>query len=66
MMSSVKQEMSQAWKDKGFYYLTKETIKLGGVFKIKWFRFSNVPFAKLGDIKNPLNENEPVKKSRDT
>ena len=41
-------------------------IKLGGVFKICWLKHSELSFTKVGNYKNPLNNNDPIKKSRDT
>ena len=41
-------------------------IKLGGVFKIQWLKLSELSFQKVGNYKNPLNNNDPIKKSRDT
>lgn len=43
-----------------------ESIKLGGSFKIKWLRKSELSFNRISQYKNPLNNMEPIKKSRDT
>jgi hypothetical protein len=40
--------------------------KLGGGFGLSWIIKGELPFIKLGAINNPLNQNEPIKKSRDT
>lgn len=58
-MESPPMPYSGNWKD-------KETLRLGGVFKIKWLKFSELSFSRLSHIKNPYNNNEPIKKSRDT
>lgn len=59
MESNIQNYQSQYWKD-------KDMIKLGGVFKIRWLKQSELSFAKVGNYKNPLNNNDPIKKSRDT
>lgn len=59
MESNIQNYQSQYWKD-------KDMIKLGGVFKIRWLKHSELSFAKVGNYKNPLNNNDPIKKSRDT
>lgn len=38
---------------------------LGGVFKIDWLCRRELSFMKTGDIRNPFNENKPVKIGRD-
>ena len=59
----------------GVPWVDKETIRLGHPFKIKWFRFSEVPFNKIKNYTNPFNvnyflslkkDNEVIVKSRDT
>jgi len=40
--------------------------KLGGGFGLYWIIKGELPFSRLGNINNPLNGNEPIKKSRDT
>lgn len=43
-----------------------DSIKLGGCFKVKWLRTCNVNFNRISHFKNKFNNNEPIKKSRDT
>ncbi|XP_039264831.2 uncharacterized protein LOC120340598 [Styela clava] len=38
---------------------------LGGVFKIDWMCRRELSFIKTGDIRNPFNDNKPVKIGRD-
>lgn len=42
------------------------SVKIGGNFKVQWLCSCEYPFAKLKHISNPLNNNEPLIKSRDT
>lgn len=37
----------------------------GRSFKVKWLRLYDLPFQKTLHLKNPLNDNKPVKISRD-
>ncbi|OWM71948.1 YTH domain-containing protein 1 isoform X2 [Punica granatum] len=37
----------------------------GRSFKVKWLRLSELPFQKTLHLRNPLNDNKPVKISRD-
>lgn len=37
----------------------------GGAFKVKWECIKDLPFNVTLHIRNPLNENKPVKISRD-
>lgn len=37
----------------------------GRSFKVKWLQLNDLPFAKTLHLKNPLNDNKPVKISRD-
>lgn len=39
----------------GVPWVDKETIRLGHPFKIKWHRFSEVPFNKIKNHVNTLN-----------
>ena len=59
MDTNIQNYQSQYWKD-------KDMIRLGGVFKIKWLKQTELSFVKCGNYKNPLNNNDPIKKSRDT
>ncbi|CAG8581135.1 166_t:CDS:2, partial [Paraglomus occultum] len=38
---------------------------LGGNFRVRWQKIGNLPFEKTVHIRNPWNENKPVKISRD-
>jgi hypothetical protein len=46
--------------------LTGDVIKLGGCFQIEWISYAFLSFSRLEHVSNPLNGNEPIKKSRDT
>ena len=48
------------------YWKNTETIKLGGCFKIEWITYACLNFNRLQNYTNPLNNNEPIRKSRDT
>ena len=37
----------------------------GRSFKVKWLRLNDLPFHKTLHLQNPLNDNKPVKISRD-
>lgn len=39
---------------------------MGGTFKVLWLRICNVNFSRVSHLKNRFNNNEPIKKSRDT
>jgi hypothetical protein len=39
---------------------------LGGCFQIEWISYAFLSFSRLEHVSNPLNGNEPIKKSRDT
>lgn len=38
----------------------------GGAFGVQWERLCDVPFARTAHLRNPWNENQPVKVARDT
>eukprot|EP00238_Polyblepharides_amylifera_P003280 CAMPEP_0196592464 /NCGR_PEP_ID=MMETSP1081-20130531/72818_1 /TAXON_ID=36882 /ORGANISM="Pyramimonas amylifera, Strain CCMP720" /LENGTH=317 /DNA_ID=CAMNT_0041916175 /DNA_START=82 /DNA_END=1032 /DNA_ORIENTATION=- len=40
-------------------------VHIGGTFKISWQRLYDLPFTQCFHLRNPLNENKPVKISRD-
>ena len=40
--------------------------KLGGGFGLYWIIKGDLPYSRIGNINNPLNQNEPIKKCRDT
>jgi hypothetical protein len=42
------------------------SVKIGGNFKVQWLCSCEYPFSKLKHLNNPLNNNEPLIKSRDT
>jgi hypothetical protein len=39
---------------------------LGGCFAIRWLRTTSVPFSQIYHYKNPLNNDESIRKSRDS
>ncbi|KJP89804.1 hypothetical protein AK88_00512 [Plasmodium fragile] len=41
------------------------TSRLGGNFRIQWIKIAKIDFDAFKNMKNPLNENLPLKKSRD-
>lgn len=51
---------------KEIFEINIENIKLGGSFKIRWLRYSDLSFNKIAHLRNRYNNNEPIKKSRDT
>ena len=59
MTSPISNKIAHYWKH-------TETIKLGGCFKIEWITYACLNFNRLQNITNPLNNNEPIRKSRDT
>ncbi|RUS29726.1 hypothetical protein BC938DRAFT_480315 [Jimgerdemannia flammicorona] len=38
---------------------------LGGTFRVRWLKIANLPFERTNNIYNSLNDNKPVKRSRD-
>lgn len=42
-----------------------ETIKLAPNFKVEWITYASLALSRLGNMTNPLNGNESIKKSRD-
>lgn len=58
MTSPVNNKASSFWKN-------VELIKLGGCFKIQWLSYVPLAFNKIINIRNSLNENQPVFLSRD-
>ena len=57
---------SQITNKVGVYWKNNESIKLGGCFKVEWITTAPLEFSKLQNISNPLNNDEPIRKSRDT
>lgn len=43
-----------------------EGIKLAPNFKVEWITYASLSINRLGNTTNPLNNNESIKKSRDT
>jgi YT521-B-like domain len=50
----------------GYYWKNNDSIKLGGCFKIEWITTAFLSYSRVQNFINPLNNNEPVRKSRDT
>ncbi len=42
------------------------SVKLGGTFSTQWLVNCDLPFSSVKELNNPLNNGEPVIKSRDT
>jgi len=58
MASRIGREFSSLWSlDGGAHF--------GGVFKVEWITLYDLPFSETLHIRNPLNNNKPVKISRD-
>jgi hypothetical protein len=72
MTTPVSHHYSQEWNTEGiflkfsFYYIVFVGVKLGGSFGVKWLIFCDLPFTKTNHLRNAFNNNELVKKSRDT
>jgi hypothetical protein len=49
----------------GSYWQDQDTIRLGGCFAVRWLRVCSVQFNRISHLRNNLNNNEPIKKSRD-
>lgn len=60
MMSSVGWRRDDVWSEG-----TGGNNPWGRSFKIKWLQLNDLPFQKTLHLKNPLNQNKPVKISRD-
>lgn len=41
------------------------SARLGSNFRVQWLKQTRVDFEKFGWLTNPLNENQPIRKSRD-
>lgn len=59
MKSYISDKVSDLWSN-------ENSIKLGGSFKIEWLCSCELPFTKVKHLTNPLNNNDPIIKSRDT
>jgi len=69
MRSKISKEKSDLWDRgnncKGPYKRRKFGSKWGGVFKVGWRAIVDLPFMRTDHLRNSLNENKPVKHSRD-
>lgn len=66
MISPVTAKVAHYWQNTGRRFLKADVIKLGGCFQIEWITYAFLSFSRLEHVSNPLNGNEPIKKSRDT
>jgi hypothetical protein len=67
MISGLTGHFSREWQNDGPCVPSMLVgMKLGPSFKVKWLVCSKMPFTKICNLKNPLNNNEPIKKARDT
>jgi len=69
MRTKISKEKSDLWDrgsmNKGPHKRRKFGSKWGGVFKVGWRAIVDLPFMRTDHLRNPLNENKPVKHSRD-
>jgi len=69
MRTKISKEKSDLWDrgttSKGPHKRRKFGSKWGGVFKVGWRAIVDLPFMRTDHLRNPLNENKPVKHSRD-
>eukprot|EP00918_Siedleckia_nematoides_P060864 GHVU01132853.1.p1 GENE.GHVU01132853.1~~GHVU01132853.1.p1 ORF type:complete len:386 (+),score=47.93 GHVU01132853.1:232-1389(+) len=42
-----------------------EHLRLGDNFKVSWVKQCRLPFSEVGEVRNPLNDNHEIRKSRD-
>lgn len=59
MTSFISDKVSNIWQN-------ESSVKLGGSFSIHWLSMCELPFNKVKNLVNPINNNESVIKSRDT
>lgn len=59
MTSYISDKVSNIW-------LNESSVKLGGSFSVQWLSVCELPFNKVRNLTNPINNNESVIKSRDT
>lgn len=59
MTSYISDKVSNIWQN-------ESSVKLGGSFGVHWLTMCELPFNKVKNIVNPMNNNESVTKSRDT
>lgn len=41
------------------------SVRLGGNFRVQWLKQCRVEFERFGGLANPLNDDQPIRKSRD-
>ena len=59
MTSFISDKVSTIWQN-------EYSVKLGGSFSIHWLCICEMPFSKVKNLTNSLNNHEPIIKSRDT
>jgi hypothetical protein len=59
MTSFISDKVSSIWQN-------ESSVRLGGSFSVQWLSICEMPFSKVKNLVNPLNNNECVIKSRDT
>jgi hypothetical protein len=59
MSSFISDKVSSLWQN-------ESSVKLGGSFAVQWLCICEMPFTKVKNMVNPINNNEYVIKSRDT
>jgi hypothetical protein len=59
MKSFISNKVSELWTN-------EYSVRLGGTFKVQWLVSCDLPFNRVKHMLNPLNNSEPVVKSRDT
>ncbi len=59
MTSFISDRVSNIWQN-------ESSVKLGGPFSVNWLCQTDLPFVKVGNMNNPINNNESIRNSRDT
>jgi hypothetical protein len=59
MTSFISDKVSNIWQN-------ESSVKLGGPFSVVWLCQTELPFVKVGNLSNPINNNESIRNSRDT
>lgn len=59
MTSFISDKVSNIWQN-------ESSVKLGGPFSVNWLCQTDLPFVKVGNLSNPINNNESIRNSRDT
>jgi len=59
MSSFISDKVSNLWQN-------ESSVKLGGSFSVNWLCQTELPFVKVGNLSNSLNNNESIRNSRDT